>query len=105
MSEELKNDEQIQENEELQDDQQNNENWKRNARTVIYSLAGVYLLSLAYNMFGVISSTKGSEQIVMIVFTILFTVIGLGMVIFGIAAGYRHLKKSYDETAERLNKK
>lgn len=79
-------------NEELKD----NDRWKKNARTVLYAMAGFYLLTLAYNMFQAISSSKGNEQLIMIVFTILFTIIGLGMMIFGIASGYRQMKKKYD---------
>ena len=70
-----------------------NDGWKRNARHVIYAMAGFYLLTLAYNMFKAISTTTGTEQILMIIFTILFTIIGLCMIVFGLSAGFKNSKK------------
>jgi hypothetical protein len=74
--------------------------WKNNARVAIYAMAGVYLLSLSYHMFKAISSTNGNEQLLMIVFTILFTIIGLGMVFFGIISGYKNRKEMRDGKRE-----
>ncbi|WP_230399462.1 hypothetical protein [Novisyntrophococcus fermenticellae] len=71
-----------------------NEGWKKNARAAIYAMAGFYLLTLAYHMFEAISSSRGKEQLVMIVFTILFTIIGLLMIGFGLMAGYKNMKKA-----------
>lgn len=73
-----------------------NENWKSGARTVIYAMAGFYLLTMAYNLFKAISSSKGNEQLIMIVFTILFTIIGLGMVIWGLSASYKRSKEQWE---------
>lgn len=70
-----------------------NTGWRNRARPAIYSLAGVYLAGLAYNMFKQISVTSGSEQMIMITFTILFAVLGLGLVLFGLIAGYKNSKK------------
>ena len=81
-----------------------NEGWKKNARTGIYAMAGVYLLSLAYSMFKAISSSQGNEQIIMIVFSIIFTITGLGMIGFGLSAGYKNMKKSQEKKEDESNK-
>lgn len=82
------------------DNPRDNEKWRRNGRMTIYAMAGFYLLTLAYNMFHAISSSKGNEQLIMIIFTILFTIIGLGMIILGLSAGYRSRKKTDDSSKE-----
>lgn len=71
--------------------EQNNE-WKNNARCAIYAMAGLYLLTLAYNMFKAISSTSDVEQAVMIIFTILFTIVGLCLIVFGLTGNRRRAK-------------
>ena len=80
--------------------EQNNE-WKNNARGAIYAMAGLYLLTLAYNMFKAISSTTDVEQTVMIIFTILFTVIGLCLIVFGLTGNYRRSKHRKEMEAEK----
>lgn len=76
---------------------QGNEPWRKNVRVAIYTLAGVYLLTLAYDLFHAIETSKGNTQLIMIVATVLFTIIGIGMVIFGITVTYRNAKQLYDE--------
>lgn len=93
--------EKLQDKEQLQDEEMHMENaepeendaWKKNARTVIYAMAGVYLLVLAKDMFYAISTSTGTEHIVMIVFTVLFAAAGTGLVFFGILAVWRQMKK------------
>lgn len=58
-----------------------NDGWKKNARLAIYAMAGFYLLTLAYQMFRAISTSHGNEQLVMIVATILFLIVIIGLVI------------------------
>ena len=70
-----------------------NEAWKNKARPTIYALAGVYLVYLSHAMFKQISTTSGSEQMLMIVCSILFAVIGLGGILFGLVSGYKNTKK------------
>mgnify|MGYP006911853401 CR=1 FL=1 len=53
---------------------------------------GFYLLTLAYQMFKAISTSHGNEQLVMIVATILFLIVGVGLIGFGLIAGYRNNK-------------
>ena len=59
-----------------------NDGWKKNARLAIYAMAGFYLLTLAYQMFRAISTSHGNEQLVMIVATILFLIVGVGLIGF-----------------------
>lgn len=63
--------------------------WKNKARPAIYTMAGFYLAYLSWQMFHEISRTTGSEQTIMIVSSILFAVIGLGGILFGLTAGWR----------------
>ena len=63
-----------------------NDGWKKNARLAIYAMAGFYLLTLAYQMFRAISTSHGNEQLVMIVATILFLIVGVGLI------GFRNYK-------------
>ena len=58
-----------------------NDGWKKNARLAIYAMAGFYLLTLAYQMFRAISTSHGNEQLVMIVATILFLIVGVGFIV------------------------
>ena len=74
-----------------------NDGWKKNARLAIYAMAGFYLLTLAYQMFRAISTSHGNEQLVMIVATILFLIVGVGLFGFGLIAGYRNIKADHRE--------
>lgn len=68
-----------------------NDGWKKNARLAIYAMAGFYL------MFRAISTSHGNEQLVMIVATILFLIVGVGLIGFGLIAGYRNIKADHRE--------
>lgn len=70
-----------------------NDGWRNKVRSAIYPMAGVYLAYLAYCMFKQISVTSGSEQMLMIIFTILFSILGLALILFGLRVGYKHSKK------------
>lgn len=82
------------ENEMMEPEEQPTESsaWKNNARPTIYAMAGFYLAYLSYQMFKQISVTSGSEQTIMIVFSILFAVIGVGGILFGLVTGYKNTK-------------
>lgn len=67
--------------------------WKNKARPAIYGMAGFYLAYLSYSMFKEISNTSGTEQMIMVIFSILFAVIGVGGILFGLLAGYKNSKK------------
>lgn len=81
-----------------------NDGWKKNARLAIYAMAGFYLLTLAYQMFRAISTSHGNEQLVMIVATILFLIVGVGLIGFGLIAGYRNIKQITEKTKSRNHK-
>ena len=73
-----------------------NDGWKKNARLAIYAMAGFYLLTLAYQMFRAISTSHGNEQLVMIVATILFLIVG-----FGTINVYKNMKKNQSTDKDR----
>lgn len=73
--------------------------WKDKARMAIYAMAGVYLLILAYQMFGNLD-TAGDERMIMIVFIIIFVIVGGGMTILGIVSSYRNVKAVGQEYVE-----
>ncbi len=66
------------------------------ARVAVYAMGGFYLLYLAWQMYGELS-TAGSEKPLMIGFMIFFTIIGAGLAGWGCTAagrqpetGWRH---------------
>lgn len=52
-----------------------------NARYTVYSLAGFYLIYLAYQMYGSIADAS-SEKPLMVIFMVLFVVLGMFLVIY-----------------------
>lgn len=84
------------------EEQNNNETpaWKNRARTAIYPMAGIYIISQAYHMFKAIPTTSGSEHILMIVFSILFVIVG-GWLIY---VGFAGAKKAHDAKLEEQKK-
>lgn len=79
--------------------------WKERAKLVIYSMMGVYLLYLSYCMFQKISLTSGGEQRLIIVFTILFAVIGFTLILFGLTESYKRKKRMWemDKTEKNMD--
>lgn len=57
-------------------------------RVVFYTMGGVYLLYLAWNMFRGLSDA-GSEKTLMLVFIVLFAIIGAGLVVWGLRTGWK----------------
>ena len=78
--------------------------WKNRARFVIYPMAGIYIISLAHSMYKQIAVTSGNEQMIMITFTILFLVLGLALIIFGFAEGYKHSKRKRQQEMDKIEK-
>lgn len=66
----------------------------RKCKTGDLAMAGFYLLTLAYQMFRAISTSHGNEQLVMIVATILFLIVGVGLIGFGTINVYKNMKKN-----------
>lgn len=65
------------------------ENARNKGRMAIYSMAGVYLLFMAYNLIKELPYSSGNQKILSIVFVIFFGVVGAGMVIMGLVQGYK----------------
>lgn len=74
---------------------------KDRARIAIYSIGGIYLLIVAYNMFQNLDTIIGAgEYIISIVFIIVFGIAGAGMASLGIWDVYRNYKKMKEEYAK-----
>ena len=58
------------------------------ARVAVYAMGGFYLLYLAWQMYGELS-TAGSEKPLMIGFMIFFTIIGAGLAGWGLNSGWK----------------
>lgn len=54
------------------------------ARAAIYMMAGGYLLYMAYQVFGLRMDNGGNEYTLMLIFSIVFLVFGMGLIAFGI---------------------
>ena len=67
------------------------------ARIAVYALAGVYLLYLVWKIWEGLP-TAGSEKPLMLIFGVLFALIGVVAVGFGVYSGWKQAK----ETAEAL---
>lgn len=66
-----------------------NENARNKGRMAIYSMAGVYLLFMAYNLVKELPYSSGNQKTLSIVFIIFFGVVGAAMVIMGVVKGYK----------------
>lgn len=54
------------------------------ARAAVYTLAGVYLLYMAYQVFGLRMDNGGNDYTLMLIFSIIFMVFGIGLIAFAI---------------------
>lgn len=74
---------------------------RENGRIIFYSLAGVYLVYLAYNMIRDLGQVEGVEKIIMIIAAVVFAVFGAGLVIWGVRKGMEQMKNpSVEEAGE-----
>lgn len=62
------------------------------ARVAVYALGGVYLLYLAWQMFGELAAA-GSEKPLMIVFIIFFAIVGAALVGWGLYSSWKAVKE------------
>lgn len=69
------------------------------ARTAVYALAGVYLLYLAWEIKKNLS-TAGTEKPLMIVFMVLFAVIGIAAVANGMYSVWKQAKEMSEAAAD-----
>lgn len=67
------------------------------ARAAVYLLAGVYLLYLTYSMFKDIGNSTGSEYVLMLVFLVLFAIVGVGLLVFSLYLNYDYTRKKSAE--------
>lgn len=68
---------------------------REKARMAIYSLAGIYLFSLVYQMIKEIQ-TAGVEKIAMIIFILVFIVTGTALIGMGIRYTFKNTKKQVE---------
>lgn len=54
------------------------------ARAAVYAMAGVYMLYMAYQIFSVRMDNGGSDFTLMLVFSVIFLIVGLGFIGFAI---------------------
>ena len=75
---------------------------KEKVRAGIYPMAGVYLIYTAYCMFREISVTSGNKQTLMLVFSIIFSIIGLAMILLGLSMTYKISKQIKEERSKEV---
>lgn len=80
--------------------------WSNNRRrSVFYGLAGVYLLYLAYELFGNLSEMSGTEHIFCVLFTILFAIGGAGILWYAVRLFQREDKPDSEQSDEETKEK
>lgn len=72
---------------------------RESVRIAFYSLAGAYLIYLAYNIYKQLS-TAGSERIWMIVFIVFFVLVGLALIGMGVHYGWKSSKEAEKRAEE-----
>lgn len=70
---------------------------REKGRLAIYSMAGFYLLYMAYSLYGGLSKNSGAEFIIAAIAMVVFVIAGAGLIIFGIKKGYRISKEEQEE--------
>lgn len=71
----------------------NDERKKEKARAAIYSMTGVYLLYTAYQIFTSRMDSVGNEYVLMLIFSVLFLIFGIGLIVFSIYMMKKNEKK------------
>ena len=75
---------------------------RNKGRMAIYSMAGIYLLFMAYNLVKELPYTSGNQKILSIVFIIFFGIVGGGMVVLSLIQGYKLSKPQQEEPSREL---
>ena len=73
---------------------------REKGRAGVYFIAGLYLLYNAYQVFGFRNDNQGQDMMLMIIFSIIFLVAGLGLVIASF-----YIMKKVKEKEQELQKK
>lgn len=68
----------------------------------IYSMAGIYLLFMAYNLVKELPYTSGNQRILSIVFILFFGIVGGGMVVLSLIQGYKLSQPQQEEPSKEL---
>lgn len=55
---------------------------REKGRAAIYSMAGVYLIVMDYNLWSKLNTATGSEYMIMLVFAIVFAIAATGLIGF-----------------------
>lgn len=72
--------------------------WKNKGRSVLYAMAGFYLVYMAYQVFKNRADSAGGEYIAVMIGAAAFLVIGAGLIGFGLFMFYK-LGKGQHEAA------
>lgn len=80
---------------------------REKGRPAIYGLAALYLLYLAYQMFGARAEHGGSDYMLLMIFCVIFVIVGIGLLAFSVAVFRKQSKqdiqtdKSIEEQTEK----
>ena len=69
-------------------------------RTVLYTVAGLYLVYLAYGLSQDLGTVAGGEKLLIGAFMVTFVVAGVGLVIWGVRKGMAQAQEAGEETQE-----
>lgn len=75
---------------------------RNRGRMAIYSMAGIYLLFMAYNLVKELPYTSGNQRILSIVFILFFGIVGGGMVVLSLIQGYKMSQPQQEEPSKEL---
>ena len=78
-----------------------NDRMRTRGRSAIYSLAGIYFLYTAYQLFKDRDMNTGSEYVLFLVIAAAFLLLGIGFIVFGL----RTMSKIRKEDRQALEKK
>ncbi len=78
-----------------------NDRMRTRGRSAIYSMAGIYFLYTAYQLFKDRDMNTGSEYVLFLVIAAAFLLLGIGFIVFGL----RTMSKIRKEDRQALEKK
>ena len=78
-----------------------NDRMRTRGRRAIYSMAGIYFLYTAYQLFKDRDMNTGSEYVLLLVIAAAFLLLGIGFIVFGL----RTMSKIRKEDRQALEKK
>lgn len=73
---------------------------REKARASIYTMAGFYLLYLAYQMFSGRMDNGGDEYYLMMIFTVIFVMLGAGLMVFAAAMMKKSIQKDRGDSKD-----